>query len=164
MWLSNLRFLMLTCVAVALAGCGFTPVYGTDGPGQALLGTILVDAPSTRPEQLLVQQIEARLGRANAERFTLGYKLKVEEERMAVTEANTTARFNLIGKADFELRDVSTGTVLTKGSVSQFVGYSATGTTAATLTAQTDAYQRLSTILADQIVARLMAASPDLGL
>ena len=39
-----------------------------------------------------------------------------------------------------------------------FVGYSATGTTVATLAAKRDATERLMTILADEIVLQLQAS------
>jgi LPS-assembly lipoprotein len=45
---------------------------------------------------------------------------------------------------------------VTSGSVDNFTGYSATGTTVATLAAERDAQERLMTILADQIVTRLL--------
>ena len=49
--------------------------------------------------------------------------------------------------------------VLLSGNVDSFTGYSATGTTVATRAAERDAYERLMTILADQIVTRLEAGA-----
>ena len=43
------------------------------------------------------------------------------------------------------------------GKVQSFTSYATTGTTVATMTAETDAYKRLMVILADQVVTRLMA-------
>ncbi|CUH64581.1 hypothetical protein TG4357_01369 [Thalassovita gelatinovora] len=163
MWLSDRRNFLSIMAAVALAGCGFAPVYGTGGPGNALLNSIAVAAPKTRDEQILVREIETRLGRSNDSRYTLSYTLTVQEERMAVSATNITTRFNLVGNADFILTDTASELVMTQGSVNQFTGYSATGTTVATLTAERDAHERLAKILADQIVTRLIAASPGLS-
>lgn len=163
MWLSNRRhFLAMTC-AVALMGCGFTPVYGPNGSGQALEGAILADAPDTRDEQVLVQQIERRLGRGSAARFGLRYTMDIDQERMAVSASNTTARFNLIGTVDYEVTTLGSDEVILTGSARQFTGYSTTGTTAATLAAERNARERLAVILADQIVTHLMANAQDLS-
>ena len=59
---------------------------------------------------------------------------------------------------DFTLTETATGVIVTSGKVNNFVGYSATGTTVATLAAEEDAQERLMNILADQIVRRLYAA------
>ena len=69
-------------------------------------------------------------------------------------------RFHLIGQADYTLIDVASGFAVQSGSVDNFVGYSATGTTVATLATRREAQERLMTILADQIVLRLQANAP----
>lgn len=163
MWLSDRRHFLLTLGAAALAGCGFAPVYGPNGSGHALLNAVALDTPETRDEQILVREIETRLGRASSPRYALGYTLDISEEKMAISATNITTRFNLVGRADYTLTETGSGVVMTKGSVSQFTGYSATGTTVATLAAERDARERLARILADQIVTRLIAASPGLA-
>ena len=72
-----------------------------------------------------------------------------------------TTRYSLSGTADFALKDQA-GRVLAQGRVSSFTSYSTTGTTIATLSAEGDARQRLATMLADQVVTRLLAASASL--
>ena len=62
-----------------------------------------------------------------------------------------------MGSSDYSLR-AADGTTITSGSVSGFTGYSTTGTTVATEAAEADAEERLAVLLADQIMARLMAA------
>ena len=54
------------------------------------------------------------------------------------------------------------GARVTGGRVQSFTAYSATGSTVAGLAAEEDAGLRLMRILADQIVARLIAASASL--
>ena len=65
----------------------------------------------------------------------------------------------MIGKVDFILRDLTAGQIESSGTVENFTGYSATGTTVATLAAEHDAQTRLMTMLADQIVTQLYAAN-----
>lgn len=161
MWLSK-RHLMMMTVAVALTGCGFTPVYAPGGAADGLKGQISFAAPSTRDDQLLVRHLEQQLGHTTAGRFQFKYTLKVDQQRMAVAANNTTARFNLIGKVDYQLIDPTSETVLISSSATQFTGYSATGTTVATRAADEDARARLMVILGDQVVAQLLAKSADL--
>ncbi|EEB82988.1 secreted periplasmic protein [Roseobacter sp. GAI101] len=150
---------MLALPLIALAACGFQPVYGPGGNGAALQNSVQVDAPDDAFTYTLVREIETRLGQSNAPRFALAVNVVTREEGLAVDSADNTTRYNLIGSADFALRDLGTGQVETSGKVENFTGYSATGSTVATLAAERDAQIRLMTMLADQIVTRLYATS-----
>ncbi|MEZ5714665.1 MAG: LPS assembly lipoprotein LptE [Paracoccaceae bacterium] len=160
MWLSDRRNFLLG--ALALTGCGFTPVYGPGGGGNRLMNRIAVDEPVDGDSYLLVRALEERLGRADAAAYGLSLALDVKQERMAIAANNITTRFNVIGKATWALRDLGDGKVVLSGTADSFSGYSATGSTAATQTAERDAHARLMSILADQITARLMAGAADL--
>ncbi len=72
---------------------------------------------------------------------------------------NVTARANIIGEAEYSVVDIATGAVLRQGSVQSFTGLSSTSTTAATRAALEDAERRLMVILADRIVADLLATA-----
>lgn len=163
MWLSDRRGFLsgaaAATLALALAGCGFTPVYAPGAAATRLQNAVLVDAPVDRESYVLVRQLEQRLGRAEVPRYGLTLALDLKQERMAVTANNITTRFNLIGKATFALRDLDGGKVLITGTAQSFTGYSATGSTAATQAARRDAAERLMTILADQITTRLIAGA-----
>ncbi|MCR8826845.1 LPS assembly lipoprotein LptE [Pseudosulfitobacter koreensis] len=140
-----------------LAACGFAPVYGPQGAGTALQGRVLVEAPDTRDDQLLLQQIERRLGRAATPTFDLGIDLIVTQEGLAIDADGDIDRYNLLGTATYVLTSSENGAVIGTGTVTNFTGYSATGTTVATLAAERDARKRLMTILGDMIVDRLIA-------
>lgn len=157
--LRGLGGLSLGLGGLALGGCGFAPVYGPTGQASRLQGSILPDAPRSRDEYLLIQQIEDRLGRGADGPYALGYSYAISGARMAVTADNVTTRFNLVGRVDFTLRDRATDAVLLRDSVNSFTGYSTTGSTSATEAASRDARERLATLLADQMVTRLIAAA-----
>jgi LPS-assembly lipoprotein len=161
MWLSK-RLALLICAA-AVAGCGFAPAYGPSGAASKLQSQITVDAPSDRDQQLLVQELENRLGRAASGQYQLSYDLTYDQERMAVSADNTTTRFNIVGQADYALRDGYSQQVLTQGTVTGFTGYSTTSSTVATRASEQDARERLAVMLADRIVTRLIAASPEIA-
>ncbi len=160
MWSSSRRLFLLS--SLALAGCGFEPVYGTNGVASDLRGSILVDEPATRNEFTLVEHLERRLGRAAAPRYGLSVVLSVEEEGLAVTGSNNITRFNLLGKADFILRDIATGNPVYQDSVDTFTSYSASSQTVATGTAERDAQDRLMVALGDKITAKLLIRAEQL--
>ena len=146
---------LLLCIA--LAACGFSPVYGPDGTGTALQNRVQVDPPVDREGFLLVRQLEDRLGRTGDAAYRLSVSLTLAQEDRAIDPDGDIRRLHLIGTATYELRDATTGAILRADEVDDFVGYSATGTTVATLAARRDAQDRLMTILADEIVLQLQA-------
>ncbi len=154
-----LRLLVLGGAA-ALAGCGFTPSYGPKGGASLLQDRLRVDDPLDRDAYLITQAIESKLGRGAVADFGLSIAIRTEETRMAVRADNITLRFNITCKATYALRDLAKGAVLSTGTVENFTGYSATGSTVATLAASRDARERLMAILADMITAKLIAAAP----
>lgn len=142
-----------------LAACGFQPAYAPGGSAAALQNRVAVDQPSDRPGFLLVRQLEDRLGRPADTAYRLGVRLSLAQEERAIDPDGDIRRFHLIGTADFALVEAGSGATLASGQVENFVGYSATGTSVATVAAARDAQERLMTILADQIVLRLQAAA-----
>lgn len=155
MSLFNRRFVLLS--GLALAGCGFEPVYGTGGVASDLRGSILVDEPTTRNEFRLVEHLEQRLGRASSPQYGLKVVLSVSEEGLAVTGSNNITRFNVLGVADFALRDLASGDVVYSSKVNTFTSYSASSQPVSTSTAERDAQDRLMVALGDKITAKLLA-------
>ena len=142
---------------LALAACGFTPVYAPGGTAAKLRGQVLVQAPGTRDAYLLVQELERQLGRAADPRYGLKLSLTVTPEGLAVTRAGSVTRYNLVGRATYALVDIATETDVATGTVENFTAYSTTGSTVETRAAERDARERLMTVLASQITARLYA-------
>jgi len=148
----------LLALPLALAACGFSPVYGPDGAGTKLRGQVLVQEPTSQAGYLITRHLETRLGRSgSAARYGLDLVISLDEDDLAISESGDITRFNLIGIVEFALRDTSTGTIITSGQVENFTAYSATGSTVATLAAERDAVERLMVILGDQITTRLFA-------
>ena len=151
--------LLLVLPIIALAACGFSPVYGTNGSANVLLNNVLVQEPKTHDGFLITKQIEQRLGRAADPRFDLGLDVTTSLETLNINAAGDIERFNLIGIADYTLRDKQTGQIIASGKVNSFTGYSATGTTVATQAAQQDAQKRLMVILADLLIENLIVTA-----
>ncbi|WP_333817671.1 LPS assembly lipoprotein LptE [Tabrizicola sp.] len=149
-------------VPLALAACGFTPAYGPGGSAGKLTETVWVQDPTDRNAFDLVERLEERLGRPEAIRYDLAYTITTETVGVGITTDNKITRYDLKGVVDYALTERATGARITGGRVQSFTAYSATGSTVAQLAAEEDAALRLMRILADQIVARLIAASASL--
>jgi len=81
---------------------------------------------------------------------------------VGVTTDNRITRYNLKGAIDYTLSDTGTGQRITGGRVQSFTSYAATGSTVAGLAAEEDAAYRLMRLLADQVIARLIAEAAKL--
>lgn len=153
------RALLGTVGALVLSGCGFSPAFGTDGPGTALFDRTVISVPQTVAGYRLAERLTERLGTApDVPVYDLMVFLGIDEAGVAVTPAGAITRFTLTGRSDFTLRVVGTDDILLSGDVEAFTGYSATDSTVATQTARDDATERLTRILADLIVTRLLTA------
>ena len=162
MLLYNRRRFGVILAAAALAGCGFTPVYGPDGTGAALLGQLSLDPPQDRNAYLLRRRIEERLGQATAGAWRLSTQIKTDDIGLGFTTDGDITRYNINGTTDYTLRRTGSSEIFRQGKIQHFTSYSATGTTVATLAAKRDAEVRLMTILADQIIDQLLIISEDL--
>ncbi|MFB0940845.1 MAG: LPS assembly lipoprotein LptE [Paracoccaceae bacterium] len=162
MLLYNRRRFGVVLAAAALAGCGFTPVYGPDGTGAALLGQLSLDPPQDRNDYLLQRRIEERLGQATAGAWRLSTQIKTDNIGLGFTTDGDITRYNINGTTDYTLRRTGSSEIFRQGKIQHFTSYSATGTTVATLAAKRDAEVRLMTILADQIIDQLLIISEDL--
>ncbi|MCV3270204.1 LPS assembly lipoprotein LptE [Roseobacter sinensis] len=148
----------LLMLPLALAACGFTPVYAPGGSATKLQNNVTVSEPDTRNGFLVTQRIEERLGRAADPTYRLALSVSSSQQSLAVDREGNITRYNILGRADYSLVEANTGRVITSGQVDNFTGYSAAGTTVATLAAERDAERRLMVLLADQIVTRVLVA------
>ena len=145
---------------LALAACGFEPVYAPGGSGAMLDGKVAISNPDTVESFLLVQHLERKLGRSatSGSDYALDVQVSTVTRGAAITTSHETDRYAIDGRATYVLKFNGTGQVLASGTVTGFVGYSAAGSTVSTLAGERDAKKRLMVILSDQIVIRLYAA------
>lgn len=149
---------LLLAAPCALAGCGFSPVYGPGGDALALRGAVRVEDPDTEFGFDFVTRFEQRLGPPDAARYDLRWILTLRERELAIDDAGTIRRFNVEGSLAWTLSPLGSGTPVLSGTETSFTSYSATGSTISTLESEQDAEQRLAVILADAVVTRLIAA------
>ncbi|SFG87409.1 LPS-assembly lipoprotein [Palleronia marisminoris] len=165
----------LLAALVALPACGFRPVYGPNGAAAGLTGEILVDTPVDEAGYALFTQLEERLGQPVSPRYRLAADVQISNRNLGRTNDNAVARRQLTGSVTYSLIDMETGAVLRRHSLSSFTGYSSplvddditpqpgepyVGSYVSISEARRDAGERLMTILADKIVADLLATAP----
>lgn len=142
---------------VALAGCGFTPAYGPGGTGAALRGKVDIAAPKGRQSYNLSNRLIDQFGPTETPLYRLTYDISTQTNDIGLTRDGDINRYHITGTVKFTLSDIATGRTLLDSSTSNFTSYSATGNSVDTLTATRDAYERLMTILADQMVSEIIA-------
>jgi LPS-assembly lipoprotein len=144
---------------LALTACGFTPAFGTKGPAQVLVGTVHAADPVDKNGFDFVQRIEERFGRPSQDLYDLTYVITTTIVGVGITLDGAITRYNLTGALDWTLTRRADKLRMTGGHIDQFTSYSATGSSVAGLTAETDAALRLMRLLADEVVLRVTAAS-----
>jgi LPS-assembly lipoprotein len=162
MWLHRRQTLFALGALLAGTACGFTPAYGPQGNASALQNNLRVVAPDRRDGFLISQRLEDRFGRNDGGRYVLNVAPSIQRQGLATSPDGTTNRFRLTGTAEYSLTDTTTDTVVRSGKATNFTGFSATGSTVATLAAERDAAARLMVILADEIVDRLILSASGL--
>lgn len=160
MWWSDRRSLLLGLAALPLAGCGFTPLYGTDAPARSLTGAVEVPELPGVFGFLLRERLVTRLGAPSNPRYRLDILAALEETERAIRADRSITRFDLAGEAIFELKSLETDAVIVSGTVQSFTAYSAVASPFATRQAEEDARRRIARELAEEIILRLAAGVP----
>ena len=141
---------------IALAACGFAPAYGPGSAASAFRGAIEAEEPRNDASFAFVARVEDRMGRAADPRYRLGYTIRTSQRGLAIDESDNITRYDVEGRLRWTLTD-GDESVMT-GDERAFVGYDAGDSALSTVEARRDATQRLMVILADRVVARLLAA------
>jgi LPS-assembly lipoprotein len=149
--------------AAPLAACGFTPAYGPAGSARQLQGRVAIDPPATAEAFAFTGRLEERLGRAEGAAWRLSYEITTSIRGLGLTPDNVTTRFQIDGRVSWRLAETGSGAIVAQGLASSFTGFGATSTVVATAAAEEDARVRLMRILADQVLARLVAESQRWG-
>jgi LPS-assembly lipoprotein len=143
--------------AVALAGCGFQPAYGPSGSASALRGKVRVESTGTRESYTLAHALEDIFAQAVDEKYVLTFSVTTDESAVGITPDQEITRYHVTGIAQYSVVSTTDGQTVASGEARSFTAYSATGSTVSSVTATRDAYDRLMSILADQIAAQIHA-------
>lgn len=159
MWWS--RSLAVVAVAALLAGCGFRPLYGTGGENQqvaAQLAQVRIEAIPDRTGQKLRNFLLDRInpqGQPARPLYYLQVKINVARTDLGIERDETATRAILVLTADYRLLDRTKQNVLVKGSTQSTNSFNIVASDFATLSAETDATERATREVSDDIKTRL---------
>ena len=155
-----MRHFALLAAALALAGCGgLRPLYGggAAGPVQSMLGAIEIAPIEGKSGWLVANALKDRLdmGQGAGARYRLEVKLDDQIAGLGVRRDDSVARERRTLRARYQLVDLSNGAVVLDATAGSDAGIDVVGSEYATIAAENSALERLSGIVADQIVSRV---------
>lgn len=153
-----MRAPIFAVLALTLSGCGLQPLYS--GGGSGVVATTLT--------QVEVAPIQGKSGwlmstalsdRLQAGKATALYRLEVRLDDkitgLGVRRDNSVARERRTLRARYQLISLADGAILLDATAGSDAGIDAVGSEYATIAAENTALERLSGIVADQIVSRV---------
>ncbi|GLS99662.1 hypothetical protein GCM10007897_10440 [Sphingobium jiangsuense] len=160
--------LLLLALTPLLAGCGLRPLYagGTSGAVARTLGSVEIAPIEGKGGWLVRNALHDRLAAisgGNGPHYRLVVKLDDEIMGIGVRPDDAVTRERRTLRARYQLFDVATGAVVMDATAGSDVGIDVASSEYATIAAEDTALERLSQIVADQIIthmARKVTADP----
>jgi LPS-assembly lipoprotein len=153
------RVALLLVAIAALSGCGLRPLYGGGSAGtvQSTLAAIEVAPIPGQSGWLVANALRDRLGAGgeSTARYQLQVRLDDSIAGLGVRRDDSVARERRTLRARYQLIDLSNGTVVLDATAGSDAGIDVVGSEYATIAAEKSALERLSGIVADQIIARV---------
>jgi LPS-assembly lipoprotein len=151
---------LLMLSALALSGCGgLRPLYGggVGGPVQTMLSGVEVAPIEGESGWLVANAVRDRIEatRSGTPVYRLEIKLDDRIEGLGVRRDDVVTRERRTLRARYQLVELATGQVVLDATAGSDAGIDVAGSEYATIAAEKSALERLSGIVADQIVARL---------
>lgn len=153
------RLALLAAATLALSGCGMRPLYGggPDGAVRSTLAAVEVAPIQGQAGWLVGNALRDRItaGGQGTPRFRLEVVLSDNIAGFGVRRDDSVVRERRTLRARYQLVDLSNGTVVLDATAGSDAGIDVVGSEYATIAAEQSALERLSGIVADQIVARV---------
>lgn len=142
---------------LALPGCGLQPLYAGGGSGSVAgtLGAVEVSAIEGRAGWLMANALRDRLGDNGSPRYRLDLRLDDQITGLGVRRDDAVTRERRTLRARYQLVDLANGSVVLDATAGSDAGIDVVGSEYATIAAENTALERLSGIVADEIVARV---------
>ena len=144
--------------ALALAGCGFTPLYATPGVSSGL-SAVQVVAPQGRVAFLMRQDLDDALGRDKtaAPQWRLDLIVNQARDPRGLRLDDVAERYALTVTVDFTLTSVATGEKVHSGQVTSQVSYDAADAPYAGIAARQNTQEKIASDAARRIQVDLAA-------
>jgi LPS-assembly lipoprotein len=162
-----LKTLLCLVLALALAGCGYRPLYGERGADNASvvdeLALVRIESIPDRIGQQMYNMLRERLnpdGKPADPKYVLSVTLQERRDRLFLEKDETATRANLTLRANFALRRISDGEIVAAGLSRAVSSYDILGAgfEFASVVSEEDARVRGARALSDDIKTRLALA------
>jgi len=154
-----MRIVLSLLAAMALSGCGLTPMYAGGTGAAAARGIAAVDIPAIegRGGWLVKNALEARLGVAGqtTPAYRLDVRLDDSLEALGVLNDDTISRERRILRARYQLVDLATGSVLLDATAGSDAGIDVVSSEYATIAAEQSALENLAFAVADRMATQV---------
>ena len=150
--------LLLPASLLVLSGCGLHSLYGGGGSGvvATTLTQVMVAPIEGKSGWLMTNALNDRLhAGGTAPRYRLEVRLDDRIAGLGVRRDDSVARERRTLRARYQLLDLADGSVLLDATAGSDAGIDVVGSEYATIAAENTALERLSGIVADQIVSRV---------
>ncbi len=149
----------LACLSLAVAGCGFEPLYGRASAGDidAQFASVKIQTISGRIGQQVHNYLLDRInsdGRPDDPLYLLAVTLEVHSVRLGIERDETATRAKLVLLANIRLLDIATEDVLLNRTARSTNSYNIVDSAVATRSAELDAVDRAAREVSEDI--RLM--------
>jgi LPS-assembly lipoprotein len=145
------------CLMLTLSACGLRPLYSGGSGGtvaQTLQGIDVGPIAGGKSGWLVRNALTDRLGNGGTRQYRLDVELDDKIEGFGVRSDDAVTRERRTLRARYKLTD-SAGKILLDATAGSDVGIDVVSSEYATIAAENTALERLSGIVADQIVARI---------
>lgn len=150
--------LLVSAPIVALTGCGLHPLYsgGSGGAVATMLTRVEVAPIEGKSGWLMANSLRDKLmAKGETPLYRLQVKLDDKIIGLGVRSDDSVSRERRTLRARYQLVELSHGTVVLDAAAGSDAGIDVVGSEYATIAAENTALERLSEIVADQIVSRV---------
>jgi LPS-assembly lipoprotein len=149
---------LLALSALLLTACGLRPLYGgVESAARSTIGQVQVTPIEGQAGWLVTTALTDRLAAVAGAtpRYRLDVRLDDSITGLGVRRDDTISRERRTLRARYQLVDMTSGTTVLDATAGSDAGVDVVGSEYATIAAEQTALERLSGIIADQIVARI---------
>jgi LPS-assembly lipoprotein len=154
-----MRIALALVIALALGGCGLSPMYAGGSNAAVAQGLAAVDIPAIpgRSGWLIKNALEERLGVAGqaTPAYRLDVRLDDRIDALGVLGDDTVTRQRRILRARYQLVDLATGAILLDATSGSDAGIDVVSSEYATIAAEQTALENLARSVADRMATRI---------
>jgi len=159
-WLKGAAAGLALALAAGAAGCGFEPLYATDGSARGHLARVHIDRIADRTGQQLRNALLLSFppgDPAAPAAWRLRVRLKEDKAELGVEKQDVATRANLTLTAFYTLEDAASDKPVLSGDLRSVNSYNILESPYGTLAAERNARERAVRQIADGLTARLAA-------